>query len=81
VKFYAYRDNILKFFTDGWNLFVGVIISEMDDTRKRHNQEENEEEMRIDSDYTLLLKLEYYRLELENNMNDIMEELKRRHLT
>lgn len=62
------------------NLFVGVIISEMDDTRKRHDQEENEEEMKKDSDYTLLLKLEYHRSELEKNMNDIMEELKRRHL-
>lgn len=81
MKFYAYRDNILKFFTDGWNLFVGVIISEMDDTRKRHNQEENEDEMTKDSDYTLLLKLEHHRLELEKNMNDIMEELKHRHLT
>jgi DNA-binding YbaB/EbfC family protein len=40
----------------------------------------NEEEMKKDSDYTLLLKLEHQRSELEKNMNDIMEELKRRHL-
>jgi hypothetical protein len=63
------------------NLFVGVIISEMDDTRKRHDQEANEDKMKIESDYILLLKLEHHRLELEKNMNAIMEELKRRHLT
>ena len=53
----------------------------MDDTRKRHDQEANEEKMEKESDYVLLLKLEHHRLELEKNMNAIMEELKRRHLT
>ena len=62
------------------NLFVGVIISEMDDTRKRHDQEANEEKMEKESDYVLLIKLEHRRLQLEKNMNDIMEELKRRHV-
>ena len=39
-----------------------------------------EEKMEIESDYVLLIKLEHRRLQLEKNMNDIMEELKRRHV-
>ena len=60
------------------NLFVGIIIAEMDDTRKRHLQEENGEKMLRDSDDALLLKLQNYKDNFDTEMEAIIEELKRR---
>jgi len=60
------------------NLFVGIIIAEMDDTRKRHLQEENGEKMLHETDDGLLLRLQNYKNEFDEEMNSIIEELKRR---
>ena len=60
------------------NLFVGIIIAEMDDTRKRHLQEENGEKMVHETDDGLLLRLQNYKNEFDEEMNAIIEELKRR---
>jgi hypothetical protein len=57
---------------------VGIIIAEMDDTRKRHLQEENGEKMLRDSDDALLLKLQNYKNNFDTEMEAIIEELKRR---
>jgi hypothetical protein len=60
------------------NLFVGIIIAEMDDTRKRHLQEEMGEKMLRDTDDALLLKLQSYKDSFDSEMDAIIEELKRR---
>ena len=60
------------------NLFVGIIIAEMDDTRKRHLQEENGERMLHDTDDGLLIRLQSYKNTFDEEMNVIIEELKRR---
>jgi hypothetical protein len=60
------------------NLFVGIIIAEMDDTRKRHLQEEMGEKMLRDTDDALLLKLQSYKDNFDSEMDAIIEELKRR---
>jgi len=60
------------------NLFVGIIISEMDETRRRHLQEEMEVKMLHDSDDALLLRLQEYKQNFDQEMNIIIDELKRR---
>jgi voltage-gated sodium channel len=60
------------------NLFVGIIISEMDETRRRHLQEEMGEKMLHDSDDALLLRLQEYKQSFDQEMNIIIDELKRR---
>ncbi|MFM7157066.1 MAG: ion transporter, partial [Bacteroidota bacterium] len=60
------------------NLFVGIIISEMDETRRRHLQEEMGEKMIQDTDDALLLRLQEYKQSFDKEMNTIIEELKRR---
>jgi voltage-gated sodium channel len=60
------------------NLFVGIIISEMDETRRRHLQEEMGEKMVNDTDDALLLRLQEYKNNFDQEMNIIIDELKRR---
>jgi voltage-gated sodium channel len=60
------------------NLFVGIIISEMDETRRRHLQEEMGEKMVNDSDDALLFRLQEYKQSFDKEMSTIIDELKRR---
>ncbi len=60
------------------NLFVGIIIAEMDETRKRHLQEEMGEKMLHETDDGLLLRLQNYKNSFDEEMDAIIEELKRR---
>lgn len=63
------------------NLFVGIIIAEMDDTRKRHMQEEIGIRMLEESNDALLLRLQNHKNELNKEIDAIIEELKRRNQT
>lgn len=60
------------------NLFVGIIIAEMDETRKRHLREEMGEKMLHETDDGLLLRLQNYKNSFDEEMDAIIEELKRR---
>jgi len=63
------------------NLFVGIIIAEMDDTRKRHMQEEIGIRMLEESNDALLLRLQSHKNDLNKEIDAIIEELKRRSQT